>query len=239
MNHPDLLPTLGMAAAFVAGLTGSAHCLAMCGGMAGALGMRARAQSASTRQALLHSILYHLGRASGYAAIGALAGLAGALGWRALEVSRAETAARVASGLLLVLIALRLLVRWNALQGIEKLGARLWRSIQPVARRRAQRPGNLSSFVLGVLWGWLPCGLVYSILLLAAASANPLHGAAVMAMFGLGTLPAMLMGTLAAPSLRGLASRPWTRQASGLLLLSCGAWMMAVPLLTSHALHVH
>lgn len=238
MNTPDLLPALSMMAALVCGLTGSAHCLAMCGGMAGALGMRARAQSTSKRQAMVRAVLYQIGRIAGYAAVGGIAGLLGALGWRALNLGRAETAARVASGLLLVFIALRLLVQWNPLRRVEQLIAGAWQRIQPLARHQAQRPGNLSSFVLGVLWGWLPCGLVYSILLFAAASANPLRGAAVMAMFGVGTLPAMLAGTLATGSLRGLAAHTWPR-VSGALLLGFGAWMIAAPFMTGHAVHVH
>lgn len=236
----DPLTALSASAAFIAGLAGSAHCFAMCGGMAGALGLRARANSASTAQVLAHSALYQFGRVSGYAFAGALSGLAGTLAWLVLDLARVGTALRVAGGVLLIFIALRLLLRWNGLALIERLGARFWSKLRPLAQREAQRPGTLNALTLGFLWGWLPCGLVYSILIFASTSGSAVAGATIMTMFGLGTLPSMLTSSLFAPQLMRRVSAQWSRTASGALLFSFGAWMIVTPLLAGgHGPHIH
>lgn len=238
--HPDPLIAFSVSAAFIAGLAGSMHCLAMCGGMAGALGMRARAGSTSTGHVLAHSSLYQLGRVGGYAIAGAVCGFAGSMVQFVLDLARMGTGLRVAGGVLLIFLALRLLLRWNGLAPLERLGARFWSTLQPLARREARRGGTLNALTLGFLWGWLPCGLVYSMLLLAMTSGGALKGAAVMAAFGLGTLPSMLGSSLFAPQLARLMNPRWSRAASGALLLGFGAWMIAVPLLSGgHAAHMH
>ena len=237
---------IGFAAAFVAGLAGSAHCFGMCGGFAAALGMRLR-HSPSSLPIAAHAVLYQLGRIGGYAAMGALCGTFGQALKSFMDFARIGGLLRLLSGALLVLVALRLLFRWNGLAMLERAGAGLWKSLQPLTRRL---PGNaaLQTVLLGALWGFLPCGMVYSMLAFSALSGTALKGFALMTAFGLGTAPAMLGGTLiAAKSVKALNS-PVTRRMSGILLAGFGLWLLVAPLAfqprhvgapSIHSMHSH
>jgi uncharacterized protein len=231
---------ISLGAAFVAGVAGSTHCFAMCGGMAGALGLRARATAAGPAAAFVNASTFQAGRIGGYASVGALFGLAGAALQSMFDLLRIGAALRIASGVLLILIALRILVRWNALTVLERLGARFWSNVQPLAQRAARGEGRVRALMLGVLWGWLPCGLVYSMLAFAAASGDAGSGAAIMAAFGAGTLPSMLTASLLAAQIQQILAQRWPRVMSGVLLLLFGVWMIGAPLLSvPGARHAH
>jgi len=232
---PDAGGMISLWAALIAGLSGSAHCLAMCGGLAGALGMRARAAGGNAAGALSHALAYHFGRISGYALAGALCGAFGAALQAVLDLSRLSVALRVASGVLLMLVAIRILFAWNMLGWLDGLGARFWRHLQPAARQAASGTSKGRALALGLLWGWLPCGLVYSMLLFAALNTTALGGALIMMAFGIGTLPSMLGSSLLAGQLHAWLSKRWPRLLSGLALLLFGAWMAIMGL--SHAGH--
>ena len=120
----DATAAITFSAALMAGVAGSAHCVAMCGGLAGALSMRDRGARPG---------LHHVGRLSGYSLAGALFGSFGAALQSALDLPLIATTARVAAGLLVVLAGLRVLCGLNALAGIERLGARFWKLVQPIA----------------------------------------------------------------------------------------------------------
>jgi hypothetical protein len=132
---------------------------------------------------------------------------------------------RMAAGGLLVLVAARILFGWNTLAILERLGVHFWRSIRPLVGRAASSSSSAGNLVLGFLWGWLPCGLVYSMLLFAAMSGNAVRGAGIMLAFGAGTLPAMLASSMLASRIAHALSRPATRQAIGALLLLFGIWL--------------
>lgn len=234
------METISIGAAFVAGIAGSTHCFAMCGGMAGALGMRARAAAGGAASVFFNAAAYHVGRIGGYATIGLVVGLAGAALQNTLDVMRAGVVLRIAAGVLLVLLGLRILIRWNALASLEKLGARFWSKLQPLVHRAARSRGRGRALMLGFLWGWLPCGLVYSMLAFAAASGDALNGAMIMGAFGLGTLPSMLTSSLLASHIQRLLAQRWPRLISGALLVLFGAWMMATPIVhAGRAVHMH
>lgn len=247
MMRPPTRPTamtdpsnaLSLSAAFIAGIAGSAHCFAMCGGLAGALGMRARATAASPRSAFTNALSYHVGRLSGYAVAGAICGLIGATLQAVLDLARLGAGLRVASGVLLVLIALRTLSPWNPLRWLETIGAKFWRRLQPLTLGTGRLAGPTQGIALGFLWGWLPCGLVYSMLLFAALSGNALNGAAILLAFGLGTLPSMLTSSVLASQMHRLVQSRWPRLASGVLLLVFGAWMIWISWPTAGPMHHH
>lgn len=224
---------LSLLAAFLAGLTGSAHCFAMCGGIASALGMHARSAGGLARAGSIAG-LYQLGRIAGYGLTGALAGFIGARIATVLDVVRLAGVLRIASTVLIVLLGLRLLVRWDALRWIEQLGARFWMQLRPLVQFAGTRAGIAKPLALGLLWSLLPCGLIYSMLMLAALSADPARGALILLAFGLGTLPSMLSVSLFAARLQGQISRPAVRRASGALLVALGAWMAFTALSHSH-----
>jgi sulfite exporter TauE/SafE len=219
---------IGLGAAFIAGLAGSGHCAAMCGGVAGALAMRARmvdpAQK-NRRAQLALGLAYNLARISSYALAGALAGLLGHTLLRAVDVAPLSLALRVLAGFIMLAAGGRLLFGWRLLEPIEAAGAGLWRRIAPWTQRGARRGGLSGAIGLGLAWGWLPCGLTYSMLLLAATTASTTTGALIMAAFGLGTLPSMLTATLAFDrAARTLAARASLRNVAGALLVAFGVW---------------
>ena len=224
---------IGFSAAFVAGAAGSVHCLAMCGGLAGALGMRSRS---SPSQALRDAWLYHCGRLGGYGLAGAAFGMLGATLLSTVNLPMLATGARIGAGTLLILAALKILFGWNLLSSIEYAGARYWRALQPLARRALTTSGATRSLIIGVLWGWLPCGLVYSMLAFAAMSADAMRGAGIMVAFGLGTVPAMLTGSAFAAQLGAWVRRRGARQLGGAVLLLFGFWMAwsAIPVPHHH-----
>jgi sulfite exporter TauE/SafE len=231
----DTATAMTVSAAALAGLAGSGHCFGMCGGLAGALTMRAPGadrRSAALRRALLH----HTGRLSGYSIAGALCGFFGAGIQAALDLARLGMFLRVAAGVTIALMALRMLSTWNAFAPLERLGAIFWRKLQPITRRASERSDTGGALLLGLLWGWLPCGMIYSMLLFAMLSGDALRGAAILAAFGAGTLPAMLASSIMFVKVQR-QTRQWPRAVAGTLMLAFGGWMVyaAVPVAGSQS----
>ena len=231
--------SLSLGAALIAGLAGSGHCLTMCGGIAGALAMR---NSTSERggSRLTLALAYNVARVASYALAGALAGLLGQTLLRSVNIAPLSIAFRVLAGAIMVAAAGRLLFGWRLLDPLEAAGAGLWRKVMPASGRLAQRKGLPGAIGLGLAWGWLPCGLTYSMLLLAATTASATNGALVMAAFGVGTLPAMVSATVAFErAARLLANRVALRIGAGALLLAFGAWTAGSALyhLVAHDAH--
>jgi sulfite exporter TauE/SafE len=218
---PDLLALLG--SALILGLLGGGHCLGMCGGLMGALTLAIPPEQRARRAQLL--LAYNLGRILSYACAGLLLGLAG---W-AVASSPAALALRVVAALLLIAMGLYLAGWWSGLTRIEVLGRGLWRHIQPVASRLLPVSSLPRALLLGALWGWLPCGLVYSTLLWAASQGNAGYSAALMLAFGLGTWPVLLATGLAAERVNIVLRRRSVRMAGGLLVILFGLWTMPGP----------
>jgi sulfite exporter TauE/SafE len=225
-----------LVAAFMAGLLGSGHCFGMCGGIAGSLGALSGVSSRSTA---LPALQFNLGRLFGYAVLGALAGgILGAAG----EIMAFKPLGKWLRGLtaaMVLLIGLRFLLDWRGLDVIERGGAGLWRRILPVAVRISQRHDWIGRLGLGICWGFLPCGLVYTVLMTAASTASVPAGAAVMFAFGLGTAPAMLGLTLAAPALQSFLSDRFVRRIVGFSLVVLALWMAAGLLAAPGGGHAH
>jgi sulfite exporter TauE/SafE len=227
----DLL-TLG--AAFLSGLVGSVHCIAMCGGIATGLSA-ASAATGGARPALDSALALNLGRIAGYTLAGLLVGAFGGGLVRVADAHAWQVAWRVALGIALMLIALRVAGagdHWNLL---GRLGAPLWRALAPLQRRLIPARTWPRRLALGLLWGWLPCGLSSSLLFVAWLQADALHGALVMLAFGAGTLPAMVPLTWSGA--RGTAAIADRHRMIALaiffagLLTAAAPWLMQVPAL--------
>jgi sulfite exporter TauE/SafE len=215
--------SLSLGAALVAGLAASGHCAGMCGGIAGALAMRSRDSSTAAR--LGTALAYNLSRITSYAVAGAIAGFLGSTLLKAVNVAPLSLAFRLLAGLIMLAAAGRLLFGWRFLDPLEAAGSGLWRSIAPWAGRQGRAGGIGGAISLGLAWGWLPCGMTYSMLLLAATTAGAASGAAVMVAFGIGTLPSMVTATVAFDRIaRGLSRRTSLRRIAGALLLAFGLW---------------
>jgi sulfite exporter TauE/SafE len=214
---------------FVIGLLGSVHCIGMCGGIVSALSAsttRGRvipiAAATTTPAPVGRVFAYNLGRIASYMMAGAIAGGL-ASGARTLAgLAPLQVAAYWLANLMLVALGLYLLDLWRGLGRLEALGQIVWRRIQPLMRHVLPADTLAKSFALGALWGWLPCGMVYSMLLTAMLTATPLTGALVMLAFGLGTLPTMLtLGVLGAKLARW-GRRRGVRIGAGMLVLGFG-----------------
>jgi uncharacterized protein len=217
----ELAPLL--VSAIILGLLGGGHCLGMCGGLMGALTLAIPKEQRSRRFRLL--LAYNLGRILSYATAGLLIGLAG---W-AMANSPGAMIMRVIASLLLIAMGLYLAGWWSGLTRIESLGRGLWRHIQPFASRLLPVSSMPRALLLGALWGWLPCGLVYSTLLWSASQGNALDSALLMLAFGLGTWPVLLATGLAAERTTALLRKRGVRMAGGLLVILFGIWTMPGP----------
>jgi len=211
--------------AFVLGLLGGGHCLGMFGGLMGALTMAIPAEHRGKRLRLRLLVAYNLGRVLSYAAAGLLVGLAG---W-AVAKSPAAMALRVVAALLLIAMGLYLAGWWSGLTRIETMGRGLWRHIQPVASRLMPVRNMPQALFLGTLWGWLPCGLVYSTLLWSASQGDALDSALLMLAFGIGTWPVLLATGLAAERMTTLLRKRGVRMAGGIMVILFGLWTLPGP----------
>jgi sulfite exporter TauE/SafE len=199
------------------GLLGGTHCIGMCGGIVGALSL------GGPPRLVLH-LAYNAGRIASYAAAGALAGALGGLSLMLSGQLPLRIALYVLANLMLVALGFYLMGFTRTLALIERLGQKLWRHLQPLSRRYLPARTVAQAFPLGLLWGWLPCGLVYSALATALTSGSALQGAGLMLAFGIGTLPNLLLAGLLAARLKGYAGKPAVRLAAGLLVLGFGVW---------------
>lgn len=219
----EVLPLL--AAAFVTGLLGSAHCLGMCGGLSGLFAVNASV--ASLRGQVPMAVAYNAGRVLSYAFLGIVVA---SLGQTIVSAAPKFAApVRFASGVLIIIVGLQVAFGWRFLAPVEKAGAQVWNRIAPAAKGLLPVTSMPKALGLGLLWGWLPCGLVYSVLLLAATTAHGINGGLVMIAFGIGTMPAMIMTGLSASRLSQYMSRK--RLGAGLLIVLIGALTLAMPIM--------
>lgn len=209
--------------AFAVGLLGGVHCIGMCGGIVGALTLGLAESVRGRPQTLLPYLLaYNTGRILSYTTAGALVGGIGLLATDLARVHEAQQVLQIVAGVFMIVLGLYLGGWWQGLVRVEQLGGHLWRHIEPLGRRflPVRHPGE--AFVLGLVWGWLPCGLVYSTLVWAIAAGGVLQGAALLLSFGLGTLPMLLGMGLVAGRLSAYMRRHWVRTAAGLLVIGFG-----------------
>jgi len=210
-----------VAGAFLIGIMSALHCVGMCGGIIGALTFSLPAPVRSDRRRLLAYVsAYSLGRISSYTAAGALAGALGEQVFAAAGPQTGYLALQVAAALMLSAIALHLAGWFPRYAVVERVGVPLWTRIEPLGRSLLPVRSPWHAWLFGLVWGWLPCGLVYSVLVWTAAAGSAAEGALYMFAFGAGTLPAVMSGGLFTGWFAGLSRRrPWLRQAVGGLIL--------------------
>lgn len=207
--------------AFLVGLLGSGHCFGMCGGIAAGLGSLPirSATEENAKPAAISAVLFNLGRLLSYAGLGFISAWIMASVGEVLNVPQWSMVLRFVTALMIFLIGVQFLFNFNTLAGLERLGAVVWKYVLPHAVRASSLPGGSGRLLLGLCWGLLPCGMVYSVLLTASAAGSSISGASVMFAFGVGTLPSMLGMSLAAPSIAALLSDSWTKKLTGAALI--------------------
>jgi hypothetical protein len=208
--------------AWLAGLLGGAHCIAMCGGFIAALAPSREPSGAvplrSSAALLVGQFPYHAGRIASYAFVGAAFGAVGGLALTAPGLLSLQRGLYVVANLFLLALALAIVGGSAHAEWLQRAGAGLFPRILPVVRSLRARDGVPARVGLGLVWGLVPCGLTYSVLPLALFAGSGPDGAAVMLAFGVGTLPGLLaVGWMAGRARRWLG-RPGVRYAAAALL---------------------
>jgi sulfite exporter TauE/SafE len=222
------MSTMLLVSATLMGLLGSTHCVAMCGGVVavgcGALPIARRGRPLAH---VPYTLAYNAGRIASYACAGALAGLLGSTLASFGFAERAFLALRVVAAALMVAVGLYLAGFVKVLRWAERAGEPVWRRVAPLARRfvPVRTPGH--ALLLGLMWGWMPCGLVYAALGSATTTGSALGGAATMAAFGVGTLPTLLAMGSAAALMARLSKSPAIRTAAAVVILGFGVLQLA------------
>ncbi len=220
---------LVLGSAWLTGLLGGVHCAAMCGGIATGFGVGAR------RNGWFDAFLANAGRVSGYTLAGVIAG---GIGGGILAMARLDwlaTGSRMLVGAVLVLAALRLLFPSARIGFLARSGQGLWQRLRPLQRHLLPADTSPKRFALGMLWGWLPCGLSTTMLAAAWLQASALHGGLTMLAFGIGTLPLMIPLTWSGARMAGWMNRRGLRLTLGFVVLAAGLltlaapWLMQVP----------
>jgi sulfite exporter TauE/SafE len=196
----------------------------MCGGIVSALSLQMPGAAGSSAPAWSIHLAYNLGRIASYAIAGALIGALGSLGLLLNNWLPVQLGLYVAANLMMVALGLYLTGLTQTLAFTERAGQSLWRRVQPATKRFLPVRGVAQAFPLGMLWGWLPCGLVYSVLTMTLVSGSAARGAATMLAFGLGTLPNLMLAGLLLARFRNVVQGRAVRLVSGLIVLGFGIW---------------
>lgn len=217
--------------AFMIGLLGGVHCVGMCGGIVGALSFNLSSQQ-TTRFASLFKILlaYNFGRLLSYSLAG---GLMGSIGWFAMhwiEIRQLQLLLQLFAAVFMILLGLYLAGWWTVLVYLERVGGFVWRYIEPIGKKFLPVQNVKQAIVLGLFWGWLPCGLVYSVLIWSISTGSFQQGALLMLSFGLGTLPNLLAMGVFANQLQTWIRNTAIRQVSGALVIGFGLWNLYLSL---------
>ena len=222
------MTTALLVAALLMGFFGSPHCLGMCGGLVTAFGLSMKEVSPAKRRALVAT--YHLGRLSSYALLGLVAGL---IGITVLEpLMKGNSAPRILLGLVLVFVGVTMLGA-PFLNKLERFGMRFWQYLSPLRQKVFPLNTFPRALTAGLLWGFLPCGLVYGALLIAVVAHNPLSGAALMFVFGLGTIPMLVATHETVGWLRDKIGRFRLRQLNGAIMVLSGLAVVFIPMVMS------
>jgi sulfite exporter TauE/SafE len=216
-----------LASAFVVGLLGGVHCAGMCGGIVSALTF-GLPKAARSQPAMLagFQLAYNLGRIASYVVAGALMGGLGLLLAQAVPVYLAQKVLYGVAGFIMIALGLYLGGWWFGLARVERIGQALWVRLEPLGRRLLPVQTPARAFLLGTLWGWIPCGLVYSVLVWSVSAGSVWKGAALMLAFGVGTLPNLLAIGLVAGGLARWSRKVWVRRLAGGLVMLFGCYAL-------------
>lgn len=220
-----MLETQTYLSAFLVGLLGGVHCVGMCGGIVGALtlGIVNTDPAKSQHKNILPYLLsYNFARICSYTIAGIIFGGLGAWITSLVFINQAQLVLKILAGIFLIVLGLYLANWWRGLGYLEKAGSKVWKRIEPLAKRFVPIKTMPQAFTAGFLWGWLPCGLVYSVLIWSLSSGSALKGGMLMLSFGLGTLPNLLAVGLFAGVFRKFMQLKQVRIVAALLVAGFG-----------------
>ena len=208
--------SISLSLALLLGFSSSLHCIGMCGGIIGALSYSPQQGSARLRFCLIGS--YNLGRISSYCVAGVLTG-----GLSALVIPTSSEVAfmllQSVASLFLLALGFHIAGLLPQLKTIESVGMKFWNLLRPVAGKLVPANTPVKGFAAGMVWGWLPCGLVYSVLAWTLSAQDPWMGGLYMLFFGVGTLPSMLLTGLFSNTVFQLARKSTIRKITGIVIV--------------------
>jgi sulfite exporter TauE/SafE len=212
--------------AFLVGLLGGVHCVGMCGGIVGALclglddGLNKTAQQ-NFKKTFPFLLLYNTGRISSYTLAGILMGSIGWLGSHLITLYSIQQTLEIIAAAFMLALGLYIAGWWKGLAKIERWGGKvIWQRLEPIGRKFMPVRSYPHALFLGLVWGWLPCGLVYSVVIWTISTQSPLEGGLLMLSFGLGTLPNLLLMGVFASTLTQFIQQSWVRQVAGMLIMA-------------------
>lgn len=226
MNDPVTLTS-----AFLLGFFSTLHCIGMCGGIIGALSLSLPAAIRSNKPKLFIFVLaYNLGRIISYSTAGLIAGAAGTSVLQSAGFDQGHTVLRIIGITMMVAIGLYLTGWLPQLASIEKIGIPVWKRLEPIGRKLVPVASLPKALAYGLIWGWLPCGLVYFVLIWALTAGDAIHGALTMLAFGLGTLPTLITAGFMTSWITRFAHSTRTRQIVGMIIIAMAIGSLFIPM---------
>ena len=226
---------VSLSAAFLIGLFSSVHCIGMCGSIIGALSLSLPATIRENRIKRFSFVTsYNIGRILSYTIAGLIAGGIGMGLFEGTGIASGHKILQIASTVMMVTIGLYLAGWLPQVAYFEKIGVPVWRRLEPIGRKMMPVDSILKAFIYGMVWGWLPCGLVYTVLLWTLTSGSAVNGAFIMLAFGLGTLPALITAGVMTSWLTRFAQSQNARRIIGLIIILMAIGSLFIPIGGEH-----
>jgi len=202
--------------AFLLGLFSTVHCIAMCGSVIGALTLSLPVEIRESQAKMFPFVFnYNLGRLLSYGVAGVIVGILSS----PLTAFNGHLVLRYLSVIVMIAMGLYLAGWFPKFARMERMGAPIWRWLQPIGQKFLPVKTKSQALFLGLVWGWLPCGLVYAALAVASTAGDPVKASLVMLAFGAGTLPAVMGAGLFTGMLASLARNAQLRKVAGILII--------------------
>ena len=235
MNDP-----LTLTSAFFLGLFSTMHCVGMCGGIIGALSLSLPVETRNKKPKLFAYVMtYNIGRIISYGAAGLLAGAIGAGVIQSTGIESGHAVLRIIGVMMMVAIGLYLTGWLPQIASVEKIGIPLWKRLEPIGRKLVPVASLPKALAYGLIWGWLPCGMVYFVLVWALTAGSAVNGALTMVAFGLGTLPTLVTAGFMTSWITRFTHSTRARQVVGLLIIIAAIGSLFIPMEGHHGSHQH
>jgi len=233
MNDP-----LTLTSAFLLGLFSTMHCVGMCGGIIGALSLSLPVETRNQKPKLFAYVMsYNIGRIISYAAAGLIAGAIGAGALQSTGIESGHAVLRIIGVMMMAAIGLYLTGWLPQIASVEKIGIPLWKRLEPVGRKLVPVASLPKALAYGLIWGWLPCGMVYFVLVWALTTGSAVNGALTMVAFGLGTLPTLVTAGFMTSWITRFTHSTRARQVVGLLIIIAAIGSLFIPMEGHHHHH--
>jgi sulfite exporter TauE/SafE len=224
-----------LTSAFLLGFFSTLHCIGMCGGIIGALSLSLPPDIRSHKLKLFTFVMtYNIGRLISYSVAGLIAGAVGTSVLQSAGFDQGHNILRAIGVSMMVAIGLYLTGWLPQLASVEKIGIPLWKHLEPIARKLVPVASIPKALAYGLIWGWLPCGLVYFVLIWALTAGDALHGALTMLAFGLGTLPTLITAGFMTSWITRFAHSTRARQIVGLTIIVMAVGSLFIPMTHDH-----